>query len=113
MLNVAETNVGESVEAGSDLTGIGLDVTFNSGIEITMEGDLIVVADRIARVTLMTQSADSSGRAIGVCPTFAISSEFSSIKMGPVEETRRGCEAGAEGWTSCTEPESVTKYAGL
>ena len=106
ILRVALTNVGDRVEAGRDLMGIRAEVTLSSGIEMVIDGDLAATAERIAIVTFRTQSAASFGRAIGVCPTFAISSECSSMKSGPVEDTRRGCDAGV---ACCSTSDNVTR----
>ncbi len=107
ILKFTDTKVGEVVSAGSDSKESWGDVILSSGMEIVMNGDLMATADRRARVTLTTQSAASFGRAIGVCPTFEISSDDSSMKIGLLEETSKGCETGLAEATSLSD--KVTK----
>lgn len=59
-------------------------------MEITTEGDFSAADDRTKRVTLRSHGADSSGSAMGVCPTLETSKEDSSMKTGLDSETRSG-----------------------
>ena len=93
---MAETKVDAFVLAGIDLMWTGGRFNFSSGIEIETVGEWAATAERTTSVTLTSQSADSLGRAIGVCPTLDISRPDSSMKTGLFCEARRGCEAGAD-----------------
>ena len=93
---MAETKVDAFVLAGMDLTWTEGRFNLSSGIEIETVGEWAATAERTTSVTLTSQSADSLGRAIGVCPTLDISRPDSSMKTGLFCEARRGCEAGAD-----------------
>lgn len=80
---------------------------------MVMMGECPACAERTARVTFTTQSADSSGEVEKFSPDLRISRECSSMKMLPDSDASRGWDAGSSFGSECELPESVTRYAGL